>query len=334
MRRRLLAAAGAAGLAGTGAASAFLANRRDWRRIRADPEWELLQAVPEGRQITVAGVGGTSLNVELYGPEDAPPVVLVHGWTCALRFWRRQVQDLSADHRVIAFDLRGHGDSGAPEDRDWSLDTLADDLEAVLDACLPEGRPALLAGHSLGAMTIVAWGGRHAAGVPRRAASVALINTGLGDLISESLLVRTPDALDRVRQLVGGVILGAAAPLQTRPDPLTHRVVRVIALSPSAGPAAVRYSEEMVLSCKPSVRAGCGRELRRMDLLDRVEHLTVPTLVIAGARDRLTPPSHAHQLAEALPECVGLLELEDAGHMGPLERPAEVSAALRELAAR
>ncbi len=330
MRHRLIATVG---LAGTSLASAVLADALDRRRVAADPEWELLQTTPEGRQMTITGAGGTKINAKVYGPEDAPAIVLVHGWTCSLRFWRRQVQDLMSDHRVIAYDVRGHGDSEASSDGDWSLDTLADDLEAVFDACVRDESPVVLAGHSLGAMTIAAWGGRHPDAVERRARAVAMINTGLGDLIIESLLVRTPDALGSARQLVGGAILGAGAPLPNRPSPISHRAVRAIALSRSASPAAVRFSEEMILSCRGSVRAGCGRELSRMNLLDRVEHLTVPTLVIAGERDKLTPPSHSHRLAEALPNSNGVLELEDSGHMSPLEKPSEVSAALRDLAA-
>ncbi len=327
MRRRNLVAA--AGLAGAGVGSALLADRLDRRRIAADPLWEKLQAPPRGEQKTVEGAGGTSLNVELYGPEDAPAIVLVHGWVCALRFWRAQVHDLMADHRVIAYDLRGHGDSGAPADGDWSIDTFGDDLEAVLGACLGD-RPAVIAGHSLGAMTVAAWAGRH--DVTRRASAVAMINTGLGDLITEALVVRTPAGLGSARQMLGGLILGAAAPLPPKPSPISHRAVRAIALTHDASPAAVRFSEELVLGCHARVRAACGRELARLDLLDRVEHLTVPTLVIYGDRDLLTPKAHAQRLAEALPDCAGTVELRDCGHMGPLERPDEVTGALRKLA--
>jgi pimeloyl-ACP methyl ester carboxylesterase len=324
VRRSLFAVAG---LAGAAVASTLMADVLDRRRIAADPLWERLQRAPQGEQRTVLGAGGTPLNVELYGPEDAPPVVLVHGWMCRLRFWRLQVQDLMADHRVITYDLRGHGRSGAPADGDWSLDTFGADLEAVLDACA--GTPALLAGHSLGAMTIAAWAGDH--DVSARARAVAMINTGLGDLISESLLVRTPDGLAAARQLIGGALIGNNVPLPPRPDAVSHRAVRAIALCSDAAPAAVRYSEEMLLRTKPRVRGACGREMARMDLLDNVQHITVPTAVVHGDRDVLTPASHAHRLAEALPNCVAEVTLRDAGHMGPLERPDEVTRALLEL---
>jgi pimeloyl-ACP methyl ester carboxylesterase len=62
-----------------------------------------------------------------------------------------------------------------------------------------------------------------------------------------------------------------------------------------------------------------------------VASITVPTLVIAGAVDRLTPPAHARRIAEALPHPAGLLELPDTGHMAPLERPGEIADALARL---
>lgn len=328
MRRHLVTATG---LAGAGLASALMADVLDRRRVEADPLWERLQTPPEGETVIVEGEGGAPIHAEVYGPADAPPVVLVHGWVCAKRFWRLQVHDLMADHRVVAFDLRGHGDSGAPKDGDWSLDTLAADLEAVLVACVGDERPALLAGHSLGAMTIAAWAGRFNDSVGPRAKAAAMINTGLGDLIQESLLVKLPGPLNAGRQMIGAAVLGAGVPLPKRPDPVSHRAVRAIALSPSAPPAAVRFSEQMVLGTHHRVRAGCGRELSRLDLLHTVEHLNAPTLVIAGTRDLLTPPAHAHKLAAALPQSRGVLELEGSGHMSPLERPDEVTAALRQL---
>ncbi|MEA2293911.1 MAG: hypothetical protein QOE86_1550 [Solirubrobacteraceae bacterium] len=315
------------GLAGTGVASVLGLDAVDRRRVRADPAYRLLFEAPPGEERAVVSRDGTRLHAELYGPADAPPVVLVHGWTCALRFWRRQVRDLMADHRVIAYDLRGHGRSGSAGGGDWSPDALADDLQAVLEQCAADRR-VLLAGHSLGAMTIVAWAGRHPDQVRERASAAALINTGLGDLISESLLVRTPDALSRVQQALGGMLLGLAAPLPPRPDPITHRAIRYIALSASASPAAVRFTEDLVLSSNPRVRAACGRELTRLDLRERAQHLTVPTLVVAGTDDKLTPPVHAHALAESLPDPLGVLELDGSGHMSPLERADEITRAL------
>jgi pimeloyl-ACP methyl ester carboxylesterase len=73
--------------------------------------------------------------------------------------------------------------------------------------------------------------------------------------------------------------------------------------------------------------------LTDMDLWHAVARLTVPTLVVAGERDRLTPPAHARRIADTLPHPAGLIVLPETGHMSPLERPHEVSKALIELSA-
>ena len=70
-----------------------------------------------------------------------------------------------------------------------------------------------------------------------------------------------------------------------------------------------------------------------MDLWHAVERLTVPTLVVAGERDRLTPPAHAQRMARELPNLQALVVLAETGHMAPLERPDELCAVLAELIA-
>lgn len=322
----------AAASAGAAAALWFAARERDRRAVERDPEHALLFQPPSPRdELEIRSGDGTRLHVELFGDADGPPIVLVHGWTCGVRFWTHQIRELARHRRVIAYDLRGHGRSEAPRDRDFSVDALAADLEAVLEAVLGPGERALVAGHSLGAMTIVAWAGRSPEAVPSRAAGVALVNTGLGDLISESLIVRAPSALGRARGAVGRVALGIPAPLP-RSSPVTSRAVRYIALSSAASPAQVAFCEDLALRCPRDVRAGYGRSLSTLDLTDAVEHVTVPTLVMAGADDRLTPPAHADRLARLLPDCAGVKHLQDVGHMAPVEAREPVNAALREFA--
>src|SRR5262249_19648972 len=78
--------------------------------------------MPTGRPITVRSGDGTRLHAEVFGPYDGYPIVLSHGITCALRVWFHQIADLSVDHRVIAFDHRGHGRSEVPRRDGYSLD--------------------------------------------------------------------------------------------------------------------------------------------------------------------------------------------------------------------
>ena len=329
--RRWIEAGALLGL-GASAAAWESARRRDLRRIASDPRRPRLEAVPRGERRDVVSRDGTRLRVELFGPDGAPPLVLVHGWTCARRFWVEQLHALADRFRIVACDLRGHGDSAAPAGADFSTDALADDLQAVLEATVPAGERALLAGHSLGAMTIVAWAGRFPQQVEARAAGAALLNTGVGDLIDQSLILKLPAGMRRAKALAGGIFLSARGSLPPA-SPISLRAVRYVALSPSATPAQVAFCQEMVLACRHDVRAGFGRTLSRLDLADAIASLTVPTLVLGGGRDRLTPPPHVERMAAALPRLAERVELPRTGHMGPIEDPQSVNAALVRLAA-
>jgi len=210
-------------------------------------------------------------------------------------------------------------------------DLLGEDVEAVLRAAAVDGQRAIVVGHSLGAMSIAAWAENH--DVEERVSAAALLNTGVGHLVAEQLLVPVPwlaNALNRVLPANG--LLGARAPVPRFSTPISSALVRYAAFGPAASPAQIAFYERMLVACPTDVRAQVGIALSEMDLSHALARLTVPTLVLAGAQDRLTPPSHARLIAAALPSLYRLVVLEDTGHMAPLERPAEVSEALVELA--
>jgi pimeloyl-ACP methyl ester carboxylesterase len=302
------------------------------RRIARDPENEALEATPQGRPQSVRSADGTRLHVEVFGPEEGETVVLAHGWTEALRFWTYVIRRLERKgFRVVAYDLRGHGDSEPASGGDYGLRRFGQDLEAVLEATVPPERRAVVAGHSLGAMSIVSWAEEH--DVEPRVRAAALLNTGVGDLIAEHLLLPLPgiaQALNRAIALRG--FLGNKTPLPRFSTPLSYAAARYIAFGPDASPAQVAFFERMLVTCPPDVRANVGLAMSEMDLHHALPRLTVPTIVIAGADDKLTPPSHARRIADMLPQLRRLAVLERAGHMTPLERPDVITEALAELA--
>ena len=91
---------------------------------------------------------GSELQIEFYGPEDGPPIVLTHGWGLDTREWNYLKRDLSGVFRLIVWDEPGLGKSTRPSNRDYSLENLARALEAVLG--LAGDKPAILLGHSIG----------------------------------------------------------------------------------------------------------------------------------------------------------------------------------------
>ena len=272
--------------------------------------------------------------MEVFGPDDGTTIVLAHGWTEKLSYWTYVISECSQrGFRVVAYDLRGHGASERAPDGDYSLTRFGEDLEAVLEACLADGAKALVAGHSLGAMSIVAWAEHH--DVEQRAFAAALLNTGVGNLVAESLLVPLPWLAQAINKAVPGRhFLGARGPLPRFSTPLGYAALRYAVFGPTSSPAQVAFYERMLITTPPDVRAGVGIALSEMQLHHALPRLTVPTLVIAGANDRLTPPTHARRIAAELPQLAGLIELPETGHMAPLERPHEISQALAELAAR
>ena len=307
--------------AGAVALAALRAERRYAAAVAADPcAAELSPVDPvEARRVAV---DGAELHVEVHGRADGPTVVLVHGWTCTAGFWTRQLRALADEVRVVTYDLRGHGRSTG-EPASFGPDALAGDLQAVLDATLPEGERALLVGHSMGAMTIAAWAGRHPDEVPRRASAAVLLSTGVHRLSLDSAFLPLPARYAVHQGLLQATLLGSAAPL-VGPLSLHSRGTRWLAFSPSASPAVVDRGTRDQRAMRPAARAAWARAMGDLDLRHDLASLTVPTTVVVGERDRLTPPVYAERLAALLPDCVELVRLPDVGHMTPLEAPDEV----------
>ena len=317
-------------MAAAGAGAGYLAQRRHTRRISDDPERAALEAPLEGRPLTVTSSDGTALHVELFGAEEGPTLVLAHGWTEALRYWVYVIRQLSDQFRIVAYDLRGHGRSGRAPGDDYSLARFGDDLEAVLEATVPDGERAVVAGHSLGGMSIAAWAEHH--DVSPRVRGAALLFTGIGGLIGGQLLIHVPRFAQALADPVARyAFLGARGSLPRVSTPVSYAGIRYVAFGPTATPAQVAFFERMLVACPSHARSRSGLAMQDMDLHHVLPRLTIPTLLMAGEDDKLTPPSHARRIAEELPDLFELVVLPDTGHMGPLERPDEVSDALRRL---
>ncbi|MGW7030112.1 alpha/beta fold hydrolase [Streptomyces xanthophaeus] len=278
------------------------------------------------RELVAVSADGARLHAEVHGEEGAPAVVLAHGWTCSTAFWAAQIRDLAKDHRVIAYDQRGHGRS--PAARTHSTTALADDLVAVLGAALAPGERAVLAGHSMGGMTIMAAAGRPE--FAEHTAAALLCSTGSARLVEEALVL--PIRAGRLRTRVTGAVLGARAPLGPV-TPIARKVLKYATMGPGSAPDKVEACARIVHACPTKVRHAWSQVLAGLDLDADLARLAVPTAVIGGKDDRLTPVVHARAIAAALPNCVGLTELTGAGHMTPIEAPEAVTAALRELTA-
>jgi pimeloyl-ACP methyl ester carboxylesterase len=196
----------------------------------------------------------------------------------------------------------------------------------VLARTLARGEKALIVGHSMGGMTVMA-----AAVRPRfqeHAAAVLLCSTGSSRLVAESRVV--PMRAGGVRTWITGHILGSRAPLGPV-TPVAKSILKYATMGAGSAPHMVEACARIVHACPRAVRHAWAGVLAALDLDHGVRELHTPTAIVHGASDRLTPPVHARALAAALPECVGLTELTGVGHMTPIEAPDLVIGRIREL---
>ncbi|MBU2670618.1 alpha/beta hydrolase [Actinoplanes bogorensis] len=278
---------------------------------------------------------GVKLSVEIDGPAGADlTVVLLHGWCQDKRTWQHQRAALrrlgSHRPRVIAYDTRGHGRSGATRLDSATLGRLGDDLAAVLARYAPSG-PLVLAGHSLGGMTIMEYAHRNPDQFADRVAGLLFASTTAeGHTHTRYGLPEPLAALMRAGETIGAGVLarsGAWCP-QRALLPALRPAARWLLLGDGhpgdALDITMRCFARTTLRSIGGFRASIGAQ-QRLDTLAALGD--VPAAVLVGQRDRLTPPACAESIAAALPHAT-LTVLPRAGHMLPLERPDEVSAAL------
>lgn len=116
--------------------------------------------------------------------------------------------------------------------------------------------------------------------------------------------------------------------------PISRKILKYATMGRGSAPDRVDACARIVHACPRRSRVEWGHVLAELDLAAGVRELRVPTAVIAGTDDRLTPPVHARAIADALPVGLGLTELTGMGHMTPVEAPEAVSAKIRELVTR
>ncbi|MFW0783259.1 alpha/beta hydrolase [Gordonia sp. CPCC 206044] len=347
MKKRSVAiASGAVAAAGAGAVAVGVGTigvgllRDAFRADRAvDDGPDELLSVPSMTpdRMTVDTVDGARLNVASYGPDDGDSdiVVLAHGWTCNIAYWYPQINHLAKTHRVVAYDQRGHGASTLGRTRP-TVAMLGQDLDAVLSAVVPEGRRVVLAGHSMGGMTILSWAAQHHDRIDGLVSSVVLTSTAAKAVLQNHLLIPVdlPRYAKPFESTVSRLVLSSPVPL-----PHTNNgswLSHYIALGPNARKAHVDFVDEMILACPPRSRAGLGAAMGKLDVTAGLEALSVPTTVVVGTADRLTPQVHAEQMADVLRRNGVLRDLvvyEGVGHMSSIEAAVRYDELLDEVLA-
>jgi pimeloyl-ACP methyl ester carboxylesterase len=326
-RRTTITSAGIA----AGAVAAGLAGRALWRRRHptgTDGAW----APPPEDLGPVDASDGTRLAVRAAGPPDAPIVLFSHGFSLDMTTWREQWADLGDEFRCIALDHRAHGRSEVPPTGDVTLRAMGRDLATVLDVVAP-GRNAVLIGHSMGAMAILALAEQRPDLFGERIVGVALLGASASDLLRGAMggvtgllrprLGSLATAARRVDRLRKAILSG--------PNDVPAIVARVTQFAPEAPDDIVNHVVHLAERTSSLVWTDGLSELMGMDFRHALPRVTTPALVAVGDQDRVTPPARAVELAAGLP-AGRLFIVEGAGHIAVLEPPERLNPELRSLA--
>jgi 3-oxoadipate enol-lactonase len=251
------------------------------------------QIAPES-QVKTFAVGDMKVRVSGNGF----PLVLLHGFTTTSEFWREQVEEFSASYQVIRPNLPGHGISPAPKNRNYTIDAFVEDLEQIFEHFLL--RRAALVGLSMGGVIAQKFAFKN----PQLLDALVLVDTtphGVGEE------VRTENVLAAIDDL------GIAA---------ASRHVAARSFSPCASPELIEWAEREVIQTPDFVARAAIRSLGTSDTRKLLSRITVPTLVIVGEEDVITPPSESEIISDGIPNST-LVVFKNAGHFSMLEKPVE-----------
>ncbi len=276
---------------------------------------------------------GHHLAVTTYGPADAPlTVFLAHCWTLNRHDWHHQVRDLLAEFghgiRIVTWDHRGHGESDRVPKRTCTIEHLARDWAHLIDELAPGG-PLVLAGHSIGGMTMMSLAEQRAE-IFERVVGAAFISTSSGDL--DSVTLGLPETGTLLRQQIPRMLAFRSLTLSRRARrraPIVERLImRRLVFGMPLRLGDVALAVEGLINCPASTVVGFYEDCMEHDRAHALKAFAdIPTHILVGTADKLTPVPHARELAEHLPGAV-FTRVPGAGHMLPLERDELVTGVL------
>lgn len=242
---------------------------------------------------------------------DARTVFFGHGLLFSGWMFHPQITALQGEHRCVAIDWRGQGQSAATKDG-YDMDTLADDAVALIDSL--GVAPVHYVGLSMGGFV----GQRIAARRPELVRTLALLDTSAGP--------EDPDKIKRYKMLGRIYRVTGISPLR--------KAVLPIMFGPAflADTSCKPVIEEWEQRLKASPRSGVAKAVmgvaNRLPIEDEISRIVAPTLVIVGADDGATPPIKSQLITERVPGA-RLAQIPDCGHTSTLEQADTVTRLLR-----
>jgi pimeloyl-ACP methyl ester carboxylesterase len=255
----------------------------------------------------IVNVADASFHVVEEG--SGPPLLLVHGFPLDHTMWRHQIAHFKTTHRVIAPDLRGFGRSSVTSHK-VTMQQFADDLAAILPA-LGENQPVILCGLSMGGY--VAW--QFVEHHRSRLAALIVCDTKAAADTPEAKKARL-EAADRLEEEGTSFLAETMLPKLFGPQLLSNP------------PEYVQETTAVILRTDPRACAAAQRGMaERVDYRPQLNRIDLPTLVICGEKDVISPTKEMREIAAAIP-AAQYVEIPGASHMAPLEKPEPVNAAM------
>ncbi len=251
-------------------------------------------------------VNNHHVSCQLTGPEGAATVCFSHSLACSGVMWEPQMPALSDRFRILRYDVRGHGRSEATPPP-YSLDLLADDVVAMLDAL--DIDQVHWVGLSMGGMIGQNLGLRH----PGRLRSLLLCDT-----LSVVSQAAQPIWADRIETAQSD----GMAPLC---EPTLARWFTPAYLE--RDPPGLAGIRAQILSTPVTGYVGCCEAIRRIDYIDRLKDIRLPTRVMVGADDPATTPEDARAIHSRI-EGSSLVVIDDAAHLSNVEQPNAFNSAM------
>jgi pimeloyl-ACP methyl ester carboxylesterase len=330
-----VAALAAAGIAMGLELERRIVAKRIKRTSEADLE-DFFSLRSDGPDVTTPD--GVVLHIEVdEGAEADLTLVFVHGYALNLDCWHFQRLHFRGRLRQVFYDQRSHGRSTRSEAERCRIPQLAEDLYQVLEEVVGSG-PVVLIGHSMGAMTIMRLAQSHPELLGSQVMGVALLCTSAGELTDHSPIRGIPGrTFHRVAEpLMAGLnrIPELVSQGRRAGSDLGYVVTRRMAFASDVPPSYVEFASEMLAEIPLEVVADYYPAIGELDEYQALEIVSkVPTVVIGGEDDMITPIEHTARIVEALPNSEAI-RVPACGHLGMIEKHEIFDGALDRLLER
>ena len=274
---------------------------------------------------------GSVINIEFMGDNKLQPILFVHGWNENSTAWYYQKKQFSKNNYVILIDLPGLGKSKRPDNKDFSLQKMAADLEAVIEHL--KLSKAVLWGHSIGGMTILTYCCQLSKNLEQRVKGIILQHTTFTNPTYTSILSGLLRTIQKPVLYPICYIMIALSPIFWLSKWMSYMngnmliSTRFLTFAGTQTPSQLDFISRLSAMAPPSVFGrGMLGMMKTYDVSRDIDKLIIPTLIFGAKYDRLTKPSASEHMDKNIPNSE-LVILSPGGHQGLIERHKETNEA-------